>query len=467
LITVIDAIMGSGKTTYMTHLMNKLHTEAIGHSFADPSHQAPRFLCVTPILTEVERVKKACPDLDFRDPKPIKGKKLNHLSELISGGANICTTHALFRMLNKEVYAKLTDQNYTLVIDEVLDCVEPYKRLSLSDRTMLFNTNKLYVEPVTNRLRWNHNEGVYSGKFEELRNLCDNGNLILFNNTVLWEFPADFLHCFKHVYILTYLFNGSPMSAHLRANGLSYELMTLTSDGQLVSQEDDKSKAETKAKERLSKLIAVYDGSANASGEPKGKEYPFSSGWYERQKPEDFTKLKANLENWFKKVAKTPSRHNAWTAFTKGKTALKGERYAKGFIPCNAKGTNDHIERRSLAYLCNVFYNPVIKAYFQDRGIEVDEGTYALSEMIQWVWRSQIRRYDPITVFIPSERMRSLFLDWLDTPCVIRTELACKDHMQGKVQSKPQTDVLHPPETNGRRLSLSEALRRHEQEQVH
>jgi hypothetical protein len=447
--------------------MNKLHTEALGQSFADPSHETLHFLYVTPILTEVERIKKACPNLDFRDPKPVKGKKLNHLADLIEEGANVCTTHALFKLLNKDVYQKLTAQNYTLVIDEALDCVNLFDGLTKSDRTMLFNTNKLYVEPDTNRLRWNHDEGVYSGKFNELRNLCDNGNLILYRDTVLWEFPADFLGCFKKVYILTYLFAGSPMSAHLRANGLSYKLMTLTSDGHLVSQDEDKGKTETGVKGRIRKLITTCEGSANQSGEAKGKEYPFSSGWYDRQKPEDFAKLKAALENWFKKVAKTPSQHNAWTAFKKGQKALKGERYAKGFIPCNAKGTNDHIERRSLAYLCNVFYNPIIKAYFEHRGIEVDEGAYALSEMIQWVWRSQIRRYDPIIVFIPSERMRSLFVQWLDTPSDVQEDLTRNDELPGKAQSKRQTDVLHPPETKGLRLSLAEALRRDQQEQVH
>ena len=55
----------------------------------------------------------------------------------------------------------------------------------------------------------------------------------------------------------------------------------------------------------------------------------------------------------------------------------------------------------------------MIKGYFEDRGIKVQEDLHALSEMVQWIWRSQIRRGDPITVFIPSERMRSLLIDWL------------------------------------------------------
>ena len=42
-----------------------------------------------------------------------------------------------------------------------------------------------------------------------------------------------------------------------------------------------------------------------------------------------------------------------------------------------------------MAYLCNWFYHPVIKGYFQERGIKVNDEAYALSSMIQWIWRSQ------------------------------------------------------------------------------
>ena len=61
----------------------------------------------------------------------------------------------------------------------------------------------------------------------------------------------------------------------------------------------------------------------------------------------------------------------------------------------------------------------MIKGYFEDRGITVNEELYALSEMIQWIWRSQIRDGSPIIVFIPSERMRSLFVQWLNSASVL------------------------------------------------
>jgi hypothetical protein len=127
--------------------------------------------------------------------------------------------------------------------------------------------------------------------------------------------------------------------------------------------------------------------------------------------------LKSSTEMFFKRVAKTPSALNGWTTFKKAKQALKGGGYGRGFIPINAKATNDYIDKRSMAYLANVFHQPTIKGFFEQRGVPVYEDLHALSEMIQWVWRSGIRKEEPepITVFVPSERMRGLLIEWLSS----------------------------------------------------
>ncbi|MBF9233328.1 hypothetical protein [Microvirga alba] len=390
--------------------MNDTYKNYLGKCIDDLGRLAPRFLYVAPVLSEVDRISQACPQLNFRVPQPVKGRKLNHLASLVNQGANICTTHALFALLTRDIYESLKDQNYILVIDEALDSVHMFEGLSASDRNLLLKDGHLYVEPETNRLRWNNRDhGRYAGKFDAIKNLCDNGNLINFDGVLIWEFPADFLQCFKQVFVLTYMFEGSPMAAHLKGAGLRYDLNTLE-DGDLVSWWDHCDEAEVKAK--LRNLISVYEGSANNWGASRGRSNPFSVGWLKRSEG-DLRAIRAVLENWFKKGAETPTSANAWTTFKSAKRRLSGARYARGFIPCNAKGTNDYIEKRSLAYLCNIFYNPMIKRYFHDRGIEVQEELHALSEMIQWIWRSQIRRGDPITILIPSERMRSLFKRWL------------------------------------------------------
>jgi hypothetical protein len=44
----------------------------------------------------------------------------------------------------------------------------------------------------------------------------------------------------------------------------------------------------------------------------------------------------------------------------------------------------------------------------------VSEESFALGEMVQWIYRSQIRNGKPITVYVPSRRMRELLIDWLN-----------------------------------------------------
>ena len=44
------------------------------------------------------------------------------------------------------------------------------------------------------------------------------------------------------------------------------------------------------------------------------------------------------------------------------------------------------------------------------------EDKFALSELVQFVFRSAIRNNKPIDVYIPSKRMRDLFEEWLKKP---------------------------------------------------
>ena len=73
-----------------------------------------------------------------------------------------------------------------------------------------------------------------------------------------------------------------------------------------------------------------------------------------------------------------------------------------------------------LAYLCNMYVNPYVDRYFKNKNtkdgtnIGIDRDYYALATMLQWVWRSCIRDDKPIEIYIPSTRIRTLFMKWLD-----------------------------------------------------
>ena len=88
-------------------------------------------------------------------------------------------------------------------------------------------------------------------------------------------------------------------------------------------------------------------------------------------------------------------------------------RKLKQFVPCNARATNDFADRKVLLYMCNRYLNPEYRKYFHVRGYELDDDQFALSEMLQWIWRSAIRRGEQINIYIPSSRMRGLLYKWM------------------------------------------------------
>ena len=62
----------------------------------------------------------------------------------------------------------------------------------------------------------------------------------------------------------------------------------------------------------------------------------------------------------------------------------------------------------------NRYMNPIVKNFFLQHGVAVDEDGYALSEMLQFIWRSAIRNGEEIWVYIPSIRMRNLLKQWIE-----------------------------------------------------
>ena len=41
------------------------------------------------------------------------------------------------------------------------------------------------------------------------------------------------------------------------------------------------------------------------------------------------------------------------------------------------------------------------------------ENDYALTEMIQWVWRTRIRNDEEVDLYLPSKRMRDIIDQWI------------------------------------------------------
>lgn len=400
-IKIVDSIPGSGKTSAIINMMNE-----------DKSNN--KYIYITPFLTEVERVKKNCKTKKFYEPKYNQyGNKFDNLNKLISEGKNIVSTHALFHKANMQTVELLKSNDYILILDEVFNVIEQCG-ISKNDVQMLINDE--YAKIENDYLIWNE-EKEYTGAFNNIRYLAINKSIIVYKDVILiWMFPVEIFKSFKKAYILTYLFEAQEQCYYYKMNNIEYEYYYANQENNkyiIKPKDDNYTLIENKIKHKLIENITIIDDERlNAIGDGL---YNLSHTWFKNEDNKDNVKqLKNNIVNFFVNKTKAKSNTTLWTTFKDQQSVLKGKGYTKSFIPCNTRATNDYVERFNLAYCVNIFNQPFIQQFFKSKGVNINQDLYALSEFIQWMWRSRIRRYEPITIYIPSSRMRELFIKWLE-----------------------------------------------------
>ena len=392
-VKVIDSLMGTGKTTAAINHIN--HTD-----------EDTRILYITPYLTEVRRIIESCPDKRFKQPETY-GSKINGIKHLFDNKCNIVSTHALFSRFDDEIIDMAYANNYILIMDEVADVIEPYEIKEADLNTLL----EKYVTIQDNGImKWIDNK--YNGdKFIDEKHYCDMECLAIFGGSaMLFLFPIKTFRAFREIYILTYMFNAQTQKYYYDYYGIEYEHMYIAGDNI-----DNYRFTDMPVHYDLpdfSELISINDSrKLNMIGD---SETALSKNWYNRNRNNKLIKqLKNATSNYFKNYTKTKSEENLWTTFKDCQHALSGKGYTKGFLSSNTRATNEFRNRTAVAYLINKYFNPNVSLFFESHGVKVDEDAYALSEMLQFIWRSAIRDGKEIQLYIPSRRMRELLIMWI------------------------------------------------------
>ncbi|MGM1044862.1 MAG: hypothetical protein ACQEXX_01810 [Bacillota bacterium] len=394
--------MGSGKSSAAINLMNKRDDN--------------KYIYITPYLDEIQRIKNSCTDRKFYEPKVynLDGEimfKLDSLHKYLSEGKNIATTHALFKMATEETRELIYNEGYTLILDEALEVIKEVN-VSPDDIEMLlkewmYEENGLILWDMEKESR----QGVYSGKFQTVRRYALNHNLIIHNGRILmWNFPPNIFSLFKESYILTYLFDSQLQKYYFDLHNIKYEYYRATKENGDYIFIEKGSYSDKEVKETLKTMIHIYDGILNKIGDDK---YSLSKSWYDN-KNHLHKQLKNNLLNYFSNIKKSKSNENMWGTFKDYKPKLSGKGYTKGHVSITARSTNEYQHKKVLAYTANRYLNPLLESYFSSKEIKINQDQYALSELVQWIWRSAIRNNEEISIYIPSSRMRKILIDWLN-----------------------------------------------------
>lgn len=404
MIKVIDNMCGSGKSTKIFQIMQEEFNK-------DPE---VRWLYITPFLTEIEdRVPATLPQMKFKSPENKGNGKLSNLKDLVLKGCNIASTHVLFGMLTPDVVDLLISMKYRLVIDEAINCVGLLgHELRPSDTKALLTSGMVMVDSANRgRLIWN--EEVYpdhDGKYAVIRSMCHMGTLYCYADTFLmFEYPPKLLCGLDHVWVLTYLFNGSDMRCWLDLNNIPYTIMNNQELGL---------RSEADIKEQVRQNLTIITNRSLTGC--RQRDTTLSKSWYQNANSDDIKKYKAMLRSCVV-TNKAKAGNVFWTVYKDFKGVMSGAGYTKGisedmpaFLPMNTRSTNNYKEYELCMYAVNLFKNPVEVNYLISNGISVDEDTFALSEMIQFVWRGAIREGKPMKVLVLSTRMRNLLIKWLE-----------------------------------------------------
>ena len=396
MVTIIDSPCGRGKTTYAINYINERPSD--------------NFVYITPFLKEVERVIDKTrfngTDKRFVQPANLGNGKMDSLINLFHNNKDIASTHSLFSNCSQSVADNIRIGHYTLILDEVMSVVEVLSEINSSDIQTMLDAGLIVINPKTRQMIWVKDD--YNGhKFADIKKRCENNNIYVVNNVaIIWTFPVEIFEAFDDVIICTYMFDCQIQKYYYDMYNVAYTKKSIV-NGELVDYIEQK--------DSLDKLHILDNHKINHVGDGK---YDLSKSWYEKHKS-NLKVLQNNIYNYVSYLSpilagtKVKSKDVIWTTFKDYKTKLKGKGYANSFIPCNSRATNEYMNSFVVVYPINIFVNPIVKQFFTNNGVEVDEDGYALSELIQFIYRSRIRQNQHIYCYIPSVRMRSLLYNYM------------------------------------------------------
>lgn len=402
-----------------------------------------QFVYITPLLSEIERIKSKSCDRKFCEPHNFSKRKIDDFNDLLMAGENVAATHVTFSNATEETPKYIANGNYILILDEVLDILVDFNditkdSITKNDIQLLINEKFISVD-CYGKVTWNK-QSYPNSKYANVERLARNEVLFFLDESLLvWQFPPEIFRSFRKVYVLTYLFQGSLLKPYFEYHGIEYGLASVEKD----SNEQYKLcefKNDINQRKEIGNLIHIYENSKLNDY----KNFSLSKRWFQKAKADKLKKLKNDMYDFIHNKMKAKSSQVLWTCPKLYHDSLKGSGYTivrrmtqeekklpkperdsvekklKCFLPCNTRATNDYMGRDTLMYVLNLFPNPFVVRYFEAKNIadktniEINQDYFSLSAMLQWIWRSAIRDGKPINVYIPSTRMRNLLIMWIN-----------------------------------------------------
>ena len=406
-VEIVEGIMGSGKSTGIINWMEENPTE--------------KYIYVSPLLSEVGeggRLSQSLNNITFE--YPVTKNKADEMLDLLKLGKNIACTHVLYSSLTAEHLKYIEDGGYILVIDEEINLISGVSEYGRGDYKWLFANDHIEVIPETGQVCWKGDEALLKdNKYYKFKTYCDNQSLYVTKRDqymMVSQLPIKLLNCAKRVIILTYMFEGNVLDCFLKIKGLKVVPFT-----EIKLREVDVEEVKS-----LIKLIKPAKSLLQMN---------MTLSWYDNKATnDDLHEIAKFIRNCA--VSNKASRDdviythpkNRFDSDSKSKTLIKplgfyrkkvGNVESVCWLASSTKATNLYADKWCLIHCYNRYPQTPVEAYINDYGsdigVRLNPEVFALSEMLQWVWRSRIRKGEPIVLAIGSARMCRIFSRWIES----------------------------------------------------
>ena len=365
--------------------------------------------------------------------------------ELIRKGENIVTTQSLYGFFNEDTIRAFRQSKYpyTAYFDEIpplfRDVVGSKQKKDggaiarFGPADVLLMQQDGIVTKQGNRLVYNaqseYDRHSSSHKvFDAVKNLSRNCDLYPYGEkdgrftSIIAFLKRELFECFSQCWFFSYLTKDSMLSRYCAMNHIVMEYYHVE-DG-LIRRNPD-GKYQESYPQGIERLEILEDPRFNM-------EASLSKEWFKAARNgkngEGLKKLQGCFRSAYTFMKQQGVRSNTFmfTTFTAYKNLLEsdGRHFptVKRFLPCNAKATNDYSNCTGVAYLCNRFFDVNCVNFLAQQAkeknnpqLKFDNDNYALSELLQFIWRSNVRVADsdkPVYVWVPNSRMRKLLRDF-------------------------------------------------------
>lgn len=419
-VEILDSIMGSNKTNRVLDWID--------------SNPNERYLYISPLLSEVDNTSRLATNLkhvSFEFPTTEDSDtKSDDLLAKLEIGANISCTHSLYLGMSERHLDLIEKYGYIVIIDEEVGVIDAFRKYSTDDLAYLSANGDIEISEEDGMISWVGAELGKKAKYKQFYNLCKAKAVYATRRSdtmLVTQMPVELFTRAKRVIIMTYMFKGNVLDNFLKLKKVEVIPFTDVSPT-IIDKQSIRDLIDLKPLDRkLLKLgMSVY-----AYGKMDKKGFDLISNYIRSTGLSVGAKAKDTMYTCPKDVSPVEMKSGKRVAprgFLTYKTDLLDD---DGNVLLDAKGkpktqdnfcwlhsgcraTNKYSYKWYLAHCYDRHPNLSVETYLYEYGSPIDKNVFALSEMLQWIWRSRIRNGEPIVLAIPNMRMHNLFLDWLN-----------------------------------------------------